>query len=211
MRTDDLIAALGADAASVRLIAPRVLVWGGTGLLLSAGVALSLLGIRSDLTSALGDPVTLMKWVLPILLAVAGMRAGLRLSQPQRAQLPALWIAGAVAAFGGALLAMAWFGTAPGQRWTEMRGNSLFVCLPSITLIALLPLGAILYCLRDGATTRPGLSGAMAGLAAGGVAAATYAFHCNEDAPLFFVTWYGVGILFVTGLGALAGRRLLRW
>ena len=57
----------------------------------------------------------------------------------------------------------------------------------------------------------PGLSGALAGLLAGGVGAARYAIHCTEDSPLFYATWYGIAILLATGIGAVAGRRVLRW
>ncbi|MBD3765305.1 MAG: DUF1109 family protein, partial [Rhodobacterales bacterium] len=41
--------------------------------------------------------------------------------------------------------------------------------------------------------------------------AAGYALHCTEDSPLFFVLWYGLGILVPTLAGAWLGRRLLAW
>ena len=52
------------------------------------------------------------------------------------------------------------------------------------------PVGAIR---RRAASRRAGasvLAGAVAGLAAGGVAATLYAAHCTDNSPLFVATWY---------------------
>jgi hypothetical protein len=46
---------------------------------------------------------------------------------------------------------------------------------------------------------------------AAGFATSVYSLVCTEDSPLFYVTWYGLGILLVAGLGAALGARLLRW
>jgi hypothetical protein len=72
-------------------------------------------------------------------------------------------------------------------------------------------LAATLWALRRGASTRPALSGALAGLLSGGAAATVYAVHCPEDSPLFYASWYVLAILGATALGALLGARLLRW
>jgi hypothetical protein len=64
--------------------------------------------------------------------------------------------------------------------------------------------------LRQGAATRPALSGAAAGLMSGGLAATVYAAHCTDDSPLFVATWYSIGIAGLTVVGAAAGSRVLR-
>jgi hypothetical protein len=69
----------------------------------------------------------------------------------------------------------------------------------------------ILWTLRRGATTAPRLAGALAGLAGSGLAAAIYTLHCTENSPLFYVTWYGLGIVVVTLVSAAIGKRYLRW
>ena len=51
----------------------------------------------------------------------------------------------------------------------------------------------------------------MAGLAAGGLAAAFYASNCTDDSPLFVALWYTLAIGIVTGAGYLAGKRWLTW
>jgi hypothetical protein len=65
--------------------------------------------------------------------------------------------------------------------------------------------------LRHGATTAPGLAGAVAGVLAAALSATLYATHCTDDSPLFVATWYTLAIALVAGIGALAGRRVLRF
>jgi hypothetical protein len=65
--------------------------------------------------------------------------------------------------------------------------------------------------LRQGAPSSPGLAGAIAGVAASGIAATFYAAHCTDDSPLFVMTWYLIATLIVTSAGYLIGRSLLRW
>jgi hypothetical protein len=55
------------------------------------------------------------------------------------------------------------------------------------------------------------LSGAAAGLGAGGLGAALYALHCSDDSPLFVAAWYSLAISIVAFAGASAGPRFLRW
>jgi hypothetical protein len=65
--------------------------------------------------------------------------------------------------------------------------------------------------LRSAAPASPTLAGAAAGLLAATAAASLYAFHCFDDSPLFVATWYTLAAIPVVAIGAIAGRRLLRW
>ena len=65
--------------------------------------------------------------------------------------------------------------------------------------------------LRHGAPTRPVLAGAVAGLAAGGLAAAFSAAHCTDESPLFVATWYTIAIAMLAALGAMLAPRVARW
>jgi hypothetical protein len=69
---------------------------------------------------------------------------------------------------------------------------------------------AALIGLRHGASTRPMLTGAVAGLLAGGIAATFYASHCIDDSPLFVTLWYSLALALVALVGAVAGRWMLR-
>lgn len=211
MKTERLIDLLAHDDTPPRPVAPRLCLWSGMALLASAMVALSVLGIRPDVMVAVGDPVVLMKWVLPLAIALPALRAAMRLTRPQLRRVPAQRLVIAAVAAGAIWLILSVFAATPGTLWPEMRGDSLVICLTTISLISVLPLGLGLMVLREGASTAPMRSGGLLGLGVGGLSAALYALHCNEDAPLFFLTWYGLAMLIVGAVGAFLGRYLLRW
>ncbi|MBN9271296.1 MAG: DUF1109 family protein, partial [Mesorhizobium sp.] len=100
----------------------------------------------------------------------------------------------------------------PAGDWTtRLVGHNMLVCLASIPIIGAGPLALFVAALRHGAPTRPGLAGAVAGLAAGGLAATFYAAHCTDDSPLFVATWYTLAIAALALAGAVVSRRLARW
>src|SRR6185503_372260 len=94
---------------------------------------------------------------------------------------------------------------------TRLVGSNSMICLTAIPLLALAPLAAVLAALRSGAPSSPALAGAAGGLLAAMAAATLYAFHCFDDSPLFVVTWYTLATVPVMIVGAVAGRRVLRW
>jgi hypothetical protein len=100
----------------------------------------------------------------------------------------------------------------PRSSWApKLIGSNGLICVISIPLFALPMLIAEMMALRKGAPTRPGLAGVVAGLFAGGVAAAIYAAHCPDDSPLFVAVWYSLGIAIVAAAGGVVGRFALRW
>ncbi|MFO1106320.1 MAG: DUF1109 domain-containing protein [Amaricoccus sp.] len=211
MRTEHLIAAMAADLGRERPV-EAMLPWALLAAALVVGAAcLLLLGPRPDLASALGTPRVLLKQGFPVLLAVGGFGWAERLARPAAPSGPWPLLLGAVPILlGGAVLAT--LDALPRAGWCAATlGQTHLDCLASISLMALPILVASLATLRRGASLRPALTGAAAGLASGGTAAALYAIHCVEDSPLFYATWYGIAILGATALGALAGARLLRW
>ena len=192
MRTEDLIAAMAADTTARQQVGAQVMRWFLPALALAGLGVLAILGFRADLAAAMAAPVTAMKWLMPLAVALAAGFAALRRSRPAQAS---GWLVWPVAIVG--LVALVWLGAR--------------FCLIAVPVIAMLPLAALIAALRAGASTAPMRSGALAGLAAGSGAAALYALHCVEDNPLFFLCWYTLGILVVTAAGALAGRIWLRW
>jgi len=209
MRTDDLITALAADprpgpglgwALPAAILGP---------LALAAAAFLPAVGVRGDLAAALVAVPTLWKWLLPAAAALLGAGLARRLARPDAAGGAGLLLLPAAAA--GLLLLSALAALPPGRWPAEVLGHTAGFCLAAILGLGLPPLAAGFLVLRRGATTRPRLAGLALGLAAGGAAAAVYALHCTEDAPLFFLTWYGAGILALGGIGAALGPRLLRW
>jgi hypothetical protein len=90
-------------------------------------------------------------------------------------------------------------------------GGSWEVCSVRIVALSLPVLGALLWALRQLAPTRPALTGAVAGMLAGSLAASIYSLHCTETSLTFFAAWYAGGIILVSGMGAVLGLRILRW
>jgi hypothetical protein len=210
MKTDELIAVLAADARAERSLAA------GLWMLLLPAMALSVLGLlgllgpRPDLLLALADPVSGLRYVLPLTLLLTGLAVALRLARPEARPGRVIWGFWAVVAFCAVLWLWA-FSTTPGEALgMAIQGKTIVTCLTTIPVLSLLPVVAVLAMLRRGVVTRPAFAGAVAGLAGGGAGAMIYALHCTEDHPLFFVTWYGSAILIVTVLSSLAARRLLR-
>jgi hypothetical protein len=213
MRTDDLVEALAADARSVdagavqRRFRDRLL-WGPA---IAIVLMLLALGPRPDLAEAMRLPMFWVKAGVPALVAAASWVLVYRLGHPGMVlgrsllaaigPLPMLTLVG---------LLVLW-NAAPADRIAMLFGQTWKQCLLAIPLLALPALALALSALRGLAPTRLVLAGAAAGLFAAGAGAFAYAFHCPElDAP-FLGAWYVAGMLIPAGLGALAGRRLLRW
>lgn len=203
--TQALIARLSAAPVPPRLSGAALAGAWAAALVPAVALMLVVLGLRADP----GPPVALVKVALPGGLAAMALILALRSARPVGA-VPVgwLWLPLVVAA---GLWAVTLAQTPVARVGTEVMGQTAAACLVSITALSLAPLAAGLALLRRGAPLRPALSGALIGLAAGAGAAAGYALHCTEDSPLFFVLWYGMGIAIAAGLGALAGRRWLRW
>lgn len=211
MKTETLIETLSADVLPERR-AEAVLPWVlSVTTLVFGGAYLWVAGVRPDLAAALSHANVLIKQVVPALLAAGGLGLVLRMGCPGAGvgRWPWLLIAGAGAVMGAMAVQLA---VLPASVWAEaFRGESRATCLTVIPLMSLPILGGSLAVLRRAAPVRPGLCGAVAGLMSAGAAASAYAFFCTDDNPLFYGTWYGVGILGVTLLGYLLGRRFLRW
>lgn len=213
MTTEALIAALATDAPAGPGLRARLRRWLLPGLPLAGlamigALALSL-GLRDGLGGVLASPV-LGKTLLPLAVAVVALLVALRQSRPL-APPPGSALPAVLALLVAGLLALALALTPPSGWLAAAVGPSIPVCLLTIPLLALLPTAVLLGALRQGASLDPARTGRMAGLAAGGLAAAVYSLHCPEDNPLFFVVWYGLGVLIAGEIGRLAGTRALRW
>lgn len=212
MHTDDLIAALVADAGTpppsarrrLRLALP-------VGLLAAALYFLAVLGFRPGLLVALGDARVAFKVLVPLLLAGAAFGWLVRLGRPGQAPgagrllllLPPVLLAC------GVLVELA---VVPEDQWLKrLVGQNWAVCLMNLPLLALGPLVALLFAVRAMAPADPLVAGLAAGLAAAGIGAALYALHCPDDSPLFVAVWYVLATGLTAGVGALLGRRLLAW
>ena len=202
--TDDLIDGLsgqageGGDAASLRrfmlialflsFAAATLLVW-------------TLFGFRDDFAAmARGEPF-LFKASGAVTLAAGAFLLARRATLPASGPLSVLLLLPGLLPFllfalldpaGGDTISAAW-------------------CSADIGLLSLPALWLILAAMKKGAPTHPAKAGAVAGLLAGSLAAAAHALACRNDHGLSVLLWYGLAIVALSGLGAVIGRRVLRW
>jgi hypothetical protein len=168
------------------------------------------LGMRPDFMAATGNPFFILKFVVTLALFVASVRLAMSLVRPGVPVGKVAWLLAipALLLVAGIAVDMA---MPQSSTWTSrLIGSNSLVCLAAIPALSLPLLIAALIGLRHGAATRPMLTGAAAGLLAGGIAATFYASHCVDDSPLFVVTWYGLALAGVAIVGAIAGRWTLR-
>lgn len=211
MKTEDLISLLAEDAP-VRTRLGRLVTYAlMAGIAVSALILISTIGMRRDMAGAMETIRVLFKLSVTFMLAVVASSLVFQIGRPAaplktRVLLLTIPLALVMAAV---IMEMA---MVPADSWrTRMMGNNARFCVMFIPVLALAPLAGFMIALRNGAPENPGLSGAVAGLAAGGIAAAIYAWHCPDDSPLFLATWYMLAIAIVSIAGYFAGRHLLRW
>jgi hypothetical protein len=211
VKTDDLIDLLAKDSA--RPWGFRSMLAGAVagGIIIAAILFFAGIGLRPDISEAVRSNRFLFKFVVTAALAVTAIWLTLGIGRPGGSlSLRGLALAIAPALLAGAvgveLLVL------PEDQWMpRLVGHNARDCLTLIPLLAIGPLACLMAALREGAPSSPGLAGAVAGLAASGIAATFYAANCTDDSALFVMTWYPVATLIVTTAGYLIGRKLLRW
>ena len=212
MKTEELIGSLVADQglypASVR---GTLFVALPLALLATIFLFSMTLGVRSDFLEAITTWRYLIKMATAASIALVGVWLLFRMARPQHAP------GGDTKLFLLALLPLG-FGLAsevvvlPSAQWSANAiGVKPYLCLFFVPLIALAPLVAALLALRRGAPQSPTAAGAVAGFAAGGMAALIYALFCNNDSPFYVAIWYLLAIGIVVLIGAGIGRLWLRW
>jgi hypothetical protein len=212
MNTNELIEALAADSRH-RAASISSVWWGAVGLaiVLAAAVFFATLGPRPDIATAAETPRFLFKFAVTITLAVSAFGLARALSRPGGAWRKAMLYLAAtpVVIAMGAIVEL--FLLPPDMWEAELVGTNSMVCLAFIPLIGTGPLVIFLLALRHGASARPALAGAVAGLLAGGIAATFYAAQCTDDSPLFVATWYTIAIAGLAAIGAAGAYRFARW
>jgi hypothetical protein len=211
VKTDELINLLSEDAPVGmrlgRMMALALLI----GAAISVTLMVSTIGIRHNMQMAFETARVSFKICETLLLAILASRLVFQIGRPgvpMKTRGLALLVPAALLII--AIIVELF--VVPEQNWaTSMVGKNAAFCVFFIPILSLAPLAGFLLALKNAAPANPRLAGAAAGLAAGGIAAAIYAWHCPDDSPLFLASWYGLAVTIVTVAGLLIGRRLLRW
>jgi hypothetical protein len=211
MKTNELVDLLAAD----RTVAPapgRTLF---VALLPAMAIALLLFllfaGFRDNLIASLGSTRFDFKVLINLMLIAVSAGLLLRLGRPGSRSGAWRVLAFAVPLALGLAVVCELAVLPASQWWPVARGQNATWCLRVIPMLALAPLLATLWSLRQAAPERPALTGAVAGLMSAGIGGALYAMHCPDDSPLFVAIWYVIATALVAALGAALGSRWLRW
>jgi hypothetical protein len=211
VKTDNLIDLLAQDSAPpLRLRSLLAMALAG-GIIIAAILFFVGIGFRPDIAEAVTNNRFLFKFVVTVSLAGTAIWVTLRVSRPS-GSLAHRGFALAIAPTLLVCAAVFELVVLPESQWMpRLVGQNARFCLTLIPLLSIGPLACLLAALREGAPSSPGLAGAVAGLAASGIAATFYAANCTDDSALFVITWYPIATLIVTTAGYLIGRKLLRW
>ncbi|KAA1175416.1 DUF1109 family protein [Rhizobium tropici] len=211
MKTDDLINLLAQDAPVRARIGKALTMAVVAGILISGGIFFAMIGFRADVDSAMQTVRFLFKFVVTIALAATACAVVFRIGRPGVSLRIWGWtlLAAPLLLLAAAAVEMA---VMPADSWSaRMIGHNARFCLTFIPLLSIGPLACFVFALRHSAPEKPGAAGAVAGLAASGIAATFYASNCTDDSPLFVLLWYPIAIAMVTAVGYILGKRLLRW
>lgn len=213
MSTDALIASLAAQAHAVprAAAARRLLMTVLSGAAITLLLVYAALLFRPDLARATGTFPFWMKAGYTVATGLLATLALLRLARPEPLHLRALWPLAVPAAVLAVIAAVQLADTSL-PAWPAMwLGTTWQQCSLRIALLSMPILAALLHWLRGLAPTRLRAAGAVAGAAAGGLAATLYGLHCEETTAPFTIAWYSLGIAMAALAGALLGPRALRW
>lgn len=189
----------------------RLALGAALGAAVSTALTAAFLGPRPDMACAVGEAMFWVKLAYTLGIGGVALWACGRLARPSgaaRGRLP--WLLLPVLAV-AALAAWQLLRAPVPLRMPLVMGASAALCPGCILAVSVPPLAGLVWAVRGLAPTRLRLTGAVAGLAAGGTGAAVYALHCPEAAAPFLAVWYTLGVAAVGALGWLSGPRLLRW
>ncbi|MNK75487.1 hypothetical protein D3C87_950280 [compost metagenome] len=213
MNTDDFISLLASGVTPVdrRTLAKRFSGAVLAGLLGATLLVIAIMGIRPDLGQVMATPIFWAKIAFPLCLMIGALSTVMRLARPGIASGPGknLIFAAVASVWVGSIYVL--LVAPPDDRLAIILGETWRVCARNITLLSIPGFIAVFWALRGLAPTNLTLSGACGGLLAGSMATIAYSLGCPEMQIPFWGVWYLLGMLVPTVLGALLGRRWLRW
>lgn len=213
MTTDELIEQLGLRGGTIDIdrVARRYVAALGVGTALAVLAMVSMLGPRHDFPQAITLPMFWVKLAFVAALAILGVVAAFRVAMPARRLSTITWAIAAVIGSMWIVAAVALVESAPEARTPLLLGATWTSCPWLIAGLSIPVFAAVAWAMRRMAPTRLRVAGAAAGFASGATAALVYAIHCPELGAPFLGTWYVLGMLIPTAMGALLGERLFRW
>ncbi len=213
MNTDKLIQILASDPLrdSHPTLKRQLLLSIGLGGGISFLMMATILKVRPDLMFAATLPFFWLKIGFALSLLWVGLYEAIKTAFPGNRKSNSYWKV--VMPVLAVWIIAYWTITNPSSPDTMelVKGSTWQVCSLLIAFLSIPIFILIFYVLKDMACVRPRLTGFMAGLFSGGLAASIYSLHCPELSPVFLGIWYLLGMMIPAIAGALLGGKILRW
>ena len=89
--------------------------------------------------------------------------------------------------------------------------TAVLFCLRAILFLSLPAMILTFVFMRKAAPTQPLFAGAVIGMLSASVGALAYTLACKNDGTAFVAIWYAAACAIMAAIGAIVGRRVLRW
>lgn len=208
-KSEDLIAALSAEAVPVHPLRPPA--WRSAALVLAAStiVALSVAwhGLRPDLAQKLHDPMYVLEWVASLATALGAFVAAFHLSLPDRSP---RWLAAALvpAAIWVSVIGLGCLRDFSQHGMHAFDWGVSMVCFRYITEMGIPLMLVVLLMIRHAGPIRPIQSVMCAGLGAAALSATGLTLFHDLNASWLVLIWHGSALLTILALSALGGMIL---
>lgn len=90
-------------------------------------------------------------------------------------------------------------------------GTAVVACVARILVLSIPAMILTFGFMRKGAPTQPVFAGAVIGLLSASIGALAYTVACRNDGTAFVAIWYAAACAIMATIGAVVGRRVLRW
>lgn len=213
MKTGDVIARLSSELSPIKphAMRRRIALGVGAGSLAASALLLLSLGVRADLSQAIGTLQFWLKWLFTAALSLAAFGIAERLGRPAGIVGRAWWGLVLPVLAAAILAAAETLRSPPGNRAAIWLGHTALQCPIAILALAAPVYVGIVWAYRRFAPTRLRLAGGAAGVLAAGIGASVYVLACPESTAAFMVAWYTAALAVAAALGVAAGPRVLRW
>jgi hypothetical protein len=94
---------------------------------------------------------------------------------------------------------------------TGRTDTAVIFCMSSILFLSLPATILLFSVMRKGAPTHPLFAGAVIGMLSASIGAMAYTIACKNDGTAFVAIWYTAACAIMSFIGAVVGRRVLRW
>jgi hypothetical protein len=199
------------DLEPVRILRPNQSLAASLAIMaaLLVGIAV-LLGPREDIMNGRPDTMFLLRGGILLLLGLANAYAVLAMASPSVGKHRDGWKIALAAAslFPLAALIVA-VSVSPADAMAATQTG--MQCLRMSVLGGLATAIPMVLHLRRGAPTSPERAGWLTGLAAGGLGAFAYGFHCPFNGIIYIGFWYSLAVGITAVIGRLVVPRLIRW